>query len=127
MGFVQSQENVTFFLLLLKKTQLETSFKFIYISITPATAKMRLLGRIVCNTCHIPSQTAANAFCTRCFQPLVKRMDDKDTIIAKRIERFFTSTIHLIEQFKSLPSYHEINGEQTLASLYKDYQTLNGF
>lgn len=110
-GLVQSQDNVDFFDTILQKYGLEDDFTYIYLNVTQDVALERLLGRLVCENCGLIYHTKSNLLsCPECQGILVKRMDDTNETILKRINRFFGKTIYLVEHYRTKPSFLELDG-----------------
>lgn len=78
----------------------------------------RLAGRRVCKACgavHAVSQLPApDAPCTKCGGELFQRNDDKEEVIAKRLDVYQSQTRPLIEHYQKLGLLKTIKGEGTL-------------
>jgi adenylate kinase len=78
----------------------------------------RLAGRRVCKACgavHALSQLPApDAPCTKCGGELFQRSDDKEDVIAKRLEVYQSQTKPLIEHYKQLGLLKVVKGEGEL-------------
>jgi adenylate kinase len=118
-GLVQSQDNVDFFDTLLIKYDLEHDFTYIYLNVTKEVALERLLGRLMCGDCDSIYDAKSNLKnCTLCQGLLVKRIDDTNETILKRINRFFGKTIHLVDHYRSKPDFIELDGNLDKEELY---------
>lgn len=120
-GMVQSKANVEFFDSLLEKYGLENEFNYVYLNIDRNTALERLLGRLVCEDCGRIYQASNMSFCEQCNGQLVKRIDDQNETILKRIKRFFESTIYLIDHYRSRSCFFEFDGNLDLDELLNQY------
>jgi adenylate kinase len=78
----------------------------------------RLAGRRVCRACGavhaVTALPAPNAPCTKCGGELYQRNDDKEEVIAKRLEVYQSQTKPLIEHYSKLGLLKVIKGEGTL-------------
>lgn len=122
-GLAQSLFNIYYFDEMVKEYQIENNINYVYLCIDSKTAYERLIYRMVCESCGYTSsiQKDNNEICPHCTGPLTKRLDDKNDTILKRIDRFFNSTIHLIEFYRNKPNFYEFDGKKDLKELYTDY------
>jgi adenylate kinase len=78
----------------------------------------RLAGRRVCKSCgtvHALSQLSSpDAPCTKCGGELFQRSDDKEDVIAKRLEVYQSQTKPLIEHYKQQGLLKVVKGEGEL-------------
>ncbi len=78
----------------------------------------RMAGRRVCRSCgavhNVTSLPAPNAPCTKCGGELYQRPDDKEEVIAKRLDVYQSQTKPLIEHYQKLGQLKVIKGEGTL-------------
>jgi adenylate kinase len=81
----------------------------------------RLAGRRVCRACgavhNIASLPAPDAPCTKCGGELYQRPDDKEEVIAKRLDVYQSQTKPLIEHYQKLGLLKVIKGEGTLEQI----------
>ena len=81
----------------------------------------RLAGRRVCRSCgsvyNVSSLAAADAPCAKCGGELYQRNDDKEDVIAKRLEVYQSQTKPLIEHYQKLGLLKVIKGEGELAQI----------
>jgi adenylate kinase len=81
----------------------------------------RLAGRRVCRSCGsvyaLASLPSADAPCTKCGGELYQRNDDKEDVIAKRLEVYQSQTKPLIEHYQKLGLLKVIKGEGDLAQI----------
>jgi adenylate kinase len=81
----------------------------------------RLAGRRVCRSCGavyaLASLPAADAPCAKCGGELYQRNDDKEEVIAKRLEVYRSQTKPLIEHYQKLGLLKVIKGEGDLAQI----------
>ncbi len=78
----------------------------------------RLAGRRVCRSCGAVHSVAAlpapDAPCTKCGGELYQRADDKEAVIAKRLDVYQSQTKPLIEHYQKLGQLKIIKGEGEL-------------
>ncbi|MGD9841759.1 MAG: adenylate kinase [Steroidobacteraceae bacterium] len=78
----------------------------------------RLAGRRVCRACgavhSLAALPSATAPCAKCGGELYQRNDDKEEVIAKRLEVYQSQTKPLIEHYNKLGLLKVIKGEGTL-------------
>lgn len=81
----------------------------------------RLAGRRVCRSCGAVHSVAAlpapDAPCSKCGGELYQRADDKEEVIAKRLDVYQSQTKPLIEHYNKLGLLKVIKGEGTLEQI----------
>lgn len=81
----------------------------------------RLAGRRVCRGCgsvyNVASLAAVDAPCVKCGGELYQRNDDKEEVIAKRLEVYQSQTKPLIEHYQKLGLLKVVKGEGELAQI----------
>ncbi len=81
----------------------------------------RLAGRRVCRACgavHALSQLPSpDAPCTKCGGELYQRSDDKEEVIAKRLDVYQSQTKPLIDHYQKLGMLRVVKGEGTLEQI----------
>jgi len=88
------------------------------------TLTQRLAGRRVCPKCgkvfNIASLPEGTAVCDNCegHPPLIQRPDDKEDVIAKRLEVYESQTRPLIEHYKGLGLLRTVAGEGELDKVF---------
>lgn len=100
-GMLQSKEHISFFDNLLAKYKLEDNFNYVYLAIPKEIALERLKSRLVCTNCnHVTNlQMINDKICPKCGADIGKRLDDEIATITKRIDRFHTHVVPLIEYY----------------------------
>jgi len=88
----------------------------------------RILGRQTCSKCGLifneyfyPS-TNQNHNCGMKF--LVKRSDDNDKTILKRIETYLAKTLPILDYYKKLSLLHDINGKAGIDQVFKEISSI---
>lgn len=124
-GMVQSLENVFFFDQLIEKYALKDNLYYIYLNIDYETAIERLLTRLICKNCQkVFNKKDQIICCPICQEALVQRIDDKEKTILTRVNRFFESTLYLIDYYRARPNFHEFDGTCKREDLIEKYKLL---
>ncbi|HVY23412.1 MAG TPA: adenylate kinase [Steroidobacteraceae bacterium] len=87
------------------------------LDVKPAAVIARLAGRRVCKACGKVFNVSAlpvNGNCDNCGGELYQRSDDKEEVIAKRLEVYQSQTRPLIDHYKQLGLLKVIKGEGEL-------------
>lgn len=87
------------------------------LDVKPAAVIARLAGRRVCKSCgkvFTVSALPENGKCDNCDGELYQRSDDKEAVIAKRLEVYQSQTKPLIDHYKQLGLLKVIKGEGAL-------------
>lgn len=96
-----------------------------FLELSDEMAKKRILARLHCSKCkkdynllhHPPKHTGK---CDICGGKLIRRKDDTETAIDKRIEKFHHETKPVIELFKTKHLLYKINANQDVTSIHED-------
>lgn len=85
----------------------------------------RLSGRLICRGCGFGfhrhySPPREEGLCDRCGGELYQRDDDKEEVIASRLEVYGEQTKPLLEYYKALPSFRKVNATGEMAAVYAD-------
>lgn len=105
--------------LLKKMTSID---KIIEINISDEEAVKRLLGRVTCENCKEPynlitkPRPKKEGICDKCGNKLIKRSDDTEDAIKKRLEIYHTDTKPILKENKSV----RIDGEQDIEKITQD-------
>jgi adenylate kinase len=87
------------------------------------TLMKRLAGRRTCPTCgtvyNIHSMPAGSSTCSRDGAQLYQRPDDKEDVVAKRLEVYETQTRPLIEHYSKLGLLRVVAGEGALEEVFE--------
>lgn len=87
------------------------------LEVKPAAVIARLASRRVCKSCSkvfTTSALPANGQCDNCGGELYQRSDDKEEVIAKRLEVYQSQTKPLIDHYKQLGMLKTVKGEGEL-------------
>lgn len=115
-GIPRSSEQAETFNALMKK--LGREFKGINITLTKEEALDRLSNRRICEKCKkaFPGTYDAEQ-CDKCEGKLVKRADDNEDAIKKRLEAFEQETMPVINAYKEDGNMIDINGAQEISEV----------
>lgn len=101
----------------------------IHISVEDAAAIERIAGRRTCvaqghvyHTKYNPAKV--EGVCDVDGSELKQREDDTEAALAKRLEIYHQETEPLLAHYQALGVVHTVNGEQPIADVWKDVQTL---
>ena len=89
----------------------------------------RAVGRRICRKCgatyhvkfHAPK---AESVCDECGGELYQRADDNAETMTKRLAAYEESTRPLIDYYKSVGIYHEIDGRQSIDKVTEDLEDM---
>lgn len=84
-------------------------------------ARERLLIRLVCKQCNIPS-TNSRAKCEHCGGELVKRADDNSVVMENRWDEYNFRTLPVINYLDSLGLVEQINGARSVEEVAVDVE-----
>lgn len=79
----------------------------------------RLSGRKMCPKCQSIYHADAGDKCEKCQTALVKRTDDNEETIIKRIDVYENETAPLIDYYKKNGLLHCVNGKGTVEEVYE--------
>ncbi|MBD3361241.1 adenylate kinase [Candidatus Woesearchaeota archaeon] len=92
----------------------------IVLRISDEEAVKRLVQRRQCPKCGKITSVKEGEKCKQCKIKLVKRKDDTEEAIKKRLEIYHDQTQPLIEYYKPRDIVHIINGEQSIEGIHKE-------
>lgn len=81
----------------------------------------RISGRRMCKcgeTYHI--STYKEGVCAKCGQPLYQRDDDKEDVVAKRLEVYEVQTKPIAEHYAAKGKLHSISGDKSVEAIFAD-------
>ena len=97
--------------------------KLFYISLSKEDALKRLLWRFECvwvDTTNNPLITKEE--CAKLWWTVKVRDDDTEEAIEKRLDIFFSETLPIIEKYKELWKYVEINWLQNVDKVFEEFE-----
>ena len=94
----------------------------VLISVSDDELVRRLGGRIICVECQIPynlntSPPAVDGKCNDCGGSLYQRDDDKEEVVARRIEVYNQETQPILNYYRDAGILSEVEGEQSVESV----------
>ncbi len=96
----------------------------IYLDISDKEAKKRLLRRLVCKRCKQPVPYKLidenPKKCSFCGGPIIRRKDDDEDSIKKRLSWYRTEVLETIEYYKKQKHLVYVNGEQDVADVFSE-------
>jgi len=121
-GYPRDMDQVKDFEDILKKRDIQKK-KMIVITIKDKTVYQRLSGRRVCVSCgkiYMPPKSYQLNFCESCGGRLIKREDDNEEAIKRRLQVYREKTQPLIDYIRKQGDLVVINGEQTIPEVFKE-------
>lgn len=111
----------------IEKLSDETELKIISLSLKDEVLLDRILGRQICNTCHIPyhitlSPPKINGQCNQCTQPLSIRSDDQADIIKSRLTIYHEQTAPLVDFFKTYKNFVQIDSNSSKQDVFNQIE-----
>lgn len=96
----------------------------VYVAISDAEAKRRLLIRLVCAKCKqpVPYHLIASRpkTCSLCGGPIVRRKDDNEKAILNRLRFFRKSVVPVIAWYRKQNRLIYVNGEQDVSAVFSE-------
>lgn len=100
----------------------------ILINISDKEAVHRLSRRRVCNcgaTFHLDyNPPKKEGICDFCGEELYQRDDDKEDVIAERLDIYHKETEPIFNIYKEKGIFHEVNGEQDIPLVWEDIKKI---
>ena len=96
--------------------------RVVFIKVSDEELVKRLGGRILCASCQRPynlnsSPPLLEGQCDACGSELYQRDDDKQDVVAKRIEVYNRETSPVVEYYRASGALSEIDGEQPVEAV----------
>lgn len=95
----------------------------ININISEKSVVFRLLNRKVCDKCgklYYPPKSLSQTNCDKCDGRLVRREDDTEKIIKKRLSEFSKKAKNVIDYYRNNGKVIDINGESEISEVSKE-------
>ena len=85
----------------------------------------RIISRLICSRCNAIYNTDTNApavegVCYRCNGELIHRSDDRKEAVLERLHNYMAQTEPLVDFYKCLDVYHQVNGMNPIDQVTKD-------
>lgn len=94
----------------------------IYLDVSPDVILDRILSRRICESCGQPDTGAPTTeYCASCGGGFVKRADDHEDVVRRRVDAYVENTAPLIEWYRRGPSFRAIDGNQPLPDVARAF------
>ena len=98
--------------------------KVVYIKVSEPELLKRLSGRWICHQCQAPYHTInsppkVRGKCDKCNGELYQRPDDNVETVKKRLQVYEEKTHPLVDYYKSLNVYNQINATGSQEDVFK--------
>lgn len=93
------------------------------IEISNAEAEQRMLGRRICANCHTPADPKyTGATCEHCGGELIRRADDNEEAIRKRLSLYETETMPVVRWYEEQSRLIKIDGTLTIPEVTQEIE-----
>src|SRR4051812_17673211 len=90
----------------------------IYLDVSPDVILHRILSRRICESCgQADTGAPTTEYCASCGGAFVKRADDHEEVVRRRVEAYVENTAPLVEWYRKGPMFRAIDGNQSLADV----------
>lgn len=117
-GFPRCVEQAEKFEKLCKANSLFSIDLIVNFEINDKIAKNRLIQRRHCKKCNIPVVKNECEICKNCDEFFL-RMDDKDSIIDKRLNLFHSESEKLVLYYKEFPNFRSLDATMDVDSIFE--------
>jgi len=94
----------------------------IYLDVSPGVILDRILSRRICESCGQPDTGAPTTeYCASCGGGFVKRADDHEDVVRRRVAAYVENTAPLIEWYRRGPAFRTIDGNQPLPDVARAF------
>ena len=85
----------------------------------------RITSRLTCSGCNAIYNAETKApgvegVCDRCGRELIHRADDREAVVRERLDNYQAETEPLVDFYKALDVYHQVNGMNPIGQVTKD-------
>ncbi|MDD4156108.1 MAG: nucleoside monophosphate kinase [Endomicrobiaceae bacterium] len=99
--------------------------KVFYLQLDDEIARARMLSRRICSKCKkdynlLVKAPKIDSICDVCGAEIVKRHDDTDELINKRLELFHNETTPLIDYYKKLNLLETLEADQDINQIHQE-------
>jgi adenylate kinase len=111
-------------------TRLRTALELaIWLEVSEQTVRDRISGRLQCRSCGFTTSVASAKFserpvCPYCDGPLVRRNDDDEAVLQKRLTEYNTKTQPLADFYGKMSILHRIDGNRDRDVVFADISHL---
>jgi adenylate kinase len=101
----------------------------IWLEVSEQTVRDRISGRLQCGSCGFTTSANSAKFaerpvCPYCDGPLVRRSDDDESVLKKRLQEFHTKTEPLADYYGKMSILHRIDGNRDRDAVFADISRL---
>ena len=94
----------------------------IYLDVSPDVILHRILSRRVCESCgQADTGAPTTEYCASCGGAFVKRADDHEDVVRRRVAAYVENTAPLVEWYRKGPTFRAIDGNQPLADVARAF------
>ena len=94
----------------------------IYLDVSPDVILDRILSRRICESCGQPDTGAPTTeYCASCGGGFVKRADDHEDVVRRRVAAYVEHTAPLIEWYRRGPAFRAVDGNQPLPDVARAF------
>jgi adenylate kinase len=111
-------------------TRLRTALELaIWLEVSEKTVRDRISGRLQCRSCGFTTSVTSAKFaerpvCPYCDGPLVRRNDDDETVLQKRLAEYESKTQPLAAFYAKMSILHRIDGNRDRDAVFADISRL---
>jgi adenylate kinase len=111
-------------------TRVRTALELaIWLEVSEQTVRDRISGRLQCRSCGFTTSVASAKFserpiCPYCDGPLVRRNDDDEAVLQKRLTEYNTKTQPLADFYGKMSILHRIDGNRDRDVVFADISHL---
>lgn len=101
----------------------------LWLEVSEATVRDRISNRLQCRGCGFTTSVSSAKFaerpiCPFCDGPLVRRNDDDEGVLQKRLEQFNSKTQPLASFYDKLSVLHRVDGNRDREAVFNDISRL---
>jgi adenylate kinase len=95
----------------------------IYLDVSPDVILHRILSRRVCESCgQADTGAPTTEYCASCGGAFVKRADDHEEVIRRRVEAYVENTAPLVDWYRKGPTFRAIDGNRRLQDVVRAFE-----
>lgn len=101
----------------------------IWLDVSENTVHQRIGGRLQCRSCGFTTSVTSAKFaerpvCPYCDGPLVRRSDDDESVLRKRLQEYNSKTQPLADYYGKMSILHRIDGNRDRDAVFADVAQL---
>lgn len=95
----------------------------IYLDVSPEVILHRILSRRVCESCgQADTGAPTTEYCASCGGGFVKRADDQEAVVRRRVAEYVENTAPLVEWYRQRGTFRAIDGDGPLAEVARAFE-----